>query len=122
MKTFLFRAFIICVLIGQASPANIWNDHFKPSITDGFDWTGVAIIGIGVLGVAVPQPQDKKDRFCWRNGHRIRESSQKSTPDIQKSSPKFVLTLLGCFYISLKTFEHKLAVPQNLSSKLLLER
>jgi hypothetical protein len=61
--------FIGLTAYSQENWHNYYNGHLKPTFTDGFDWTGATILGIGgALGIVAHQYDEKiKISFGKRN-------------------------------------------------------
>lgn len=53
------------------------DDHIKPTITDGFDNTGLGILAAGALATALAQSKDYEMRDNWKDHQRMCETTSK---------------------------------------------
>jgi hypothetical protein len=58
--------------------STVWNDHAKPTLLNGFDYSGLALIASGVAAVAVTQPHDKEIRHT----HGLHRKMNKDTAEV----------------------------------------
>ena len=52
----------VCALLHPVASAHIWTDHVKPTVKDGFDWTGAGLLLGGGAAVALLVPQDNTNQ------------------------------------------------------------
>lgn len=73
MKTLI----LILLLIPQTLMADLWENHAKPTLTNGWDLKGFMIIGAGLGAVAYTQPQDDEFAREWGSHKKISKENSK---------------------------------------------
>ncbi len=85
---------LIFLVVGQA---DVFKDHLKPTVQDGFDKTGLWIIAGGVAATALAQTQDYNHRSAWRDHQRMNESTAKFGDFLGTGIPGVAIALTQIF-------------------------
>jgi membrane-associated phospholipid phosphatase len=96
----LMKIIILTLVLLIASPAQaeLWKDHFKPTLKDGFDKKGLLIIGGGLLAVAIAQPNDYHVREQYSDHQKIPASNSKIGDLLGTGVPGSLLALSQIFF------------------------
>ncbi|MGE3974944.1 MAG: phosphatase PAP2 family protein [Bdellovibrionales bacterium] len=72
---FLFLLLLQILIPSEFASASVLKHHVKPTLTDGFDKTGLILIGSGLLATALAQTKDYEVREAYQDNQRISHSS-----------------------------------------------
>jgi membrane-associated phospholipid phosphatase len=90
--------FLITSISPVCAQAHIYKDHIKPTVTDGFDTTGLVIIGSGVLLTALAQTQDYNTRDAYQDHQRIPNSTSRIGDFLGTGIPGIAITLTQLYF------------------------